>query len=248
MAKTFHLFPAIDLRAGQVVRLMKGDPGKKTHYSSDPVGTAKRWIASGAAWLHVVNLDGAFGETTQRNLSALAGIARTAQPHGVRIQFGGGLRELDQVSAVLEMGVDRAILGTAVIENPDLLKLAIRNWGQERIAVSLDAREEEAYTHGWQKAAKKNMYELAAEYETLGVKWLIYTDISRDGMQTGYNHQRTLRLAKETRLHVIASGGVRAVEDIALARKHGLAGIILGKALYENKINLEEAIHAHQKT
>ena len=246
MNKTFHIFPAIDLRSGQVVRLKEGDPEQQTHYSSQPAVITRQWLEAGASWLHVINLDGAFGANSKSNIEALSDILLTAKKSNVKVQFGGGLRNLEDIAAVMDMGVERAILGTAAIKEPGILRKAMQRWGEERIAVSLDARGDEVQIHGWQESSRLNLFELAAKYESDGLKWLVYTDIARDGMQTGYNQENTRRLARQTSLQVIASGGVRAMEDISTAKSHKLSGIIVGKALYEGSIDLKQAVRDYQ--
>ena len=240
----FIIFPAIDLRQGCVVRLVEGNPQNQTSYSQQPAETARRWLDAGAAWLHVVNLDGAFGADASRNLAALEDILKAAQPYRARVQFGGGLRSLENVEKALGMGVARAVLGTLAVQNAPLLAALLPRWGSERIAASLDARGEEVQVQGWQQGSGRNLYDLAADLKALGLRWLVYTDIARDGRQTGFNHHTSLQLARQSGLAVIASGGVRSSEDIKLARQGGLAGIIIGRALYEGNINLEREFNA----
>lgn len=237
MTTDFIVFPAIDLRQGQVVRLKEGDPSRQTRYSSDPAQVAERWLQAGASWLHVINLDGAFEQPDARNRQALAAILKTAKKYQARVQFGGGLRSLEAVAAAFDLGVDRAILGTLVIEQPDLLPQALVRWGAERIAVSLDAREGQVHARGWQQATGRSALSLAAAFQQAGLRWLIFTDIARDGLQTGLNLAATVELARATGLKVIASGGVASLEDIHNARQAGLAGVITGRALYEAAID-----------
>ena len=238
----FIVFPAIDLRAGQVVRLKEGDPARQTSYSSDPAGIAKRWIDAGAAWLHVVNLDGAFGRSGNANDGALEAIltetARTCS--SARVQVGGGLRTLEAIESVLSQGVARAIVGTLAIEQPELLKEALARWGAERIGVSLDARDGRVQVRGWQRDTSLLAVDSARELARSGLRWLVFTDIARDGLQTGINLRATIELAQSSQLSVIASGGVSSMEDIHRARAAGLAGAIVGRALYEGSIDPAE--------
>jgi phosphoribosylformimino-5-aminoimidazole carboxamide ribotide isomerase len=229
----FTVFPAIDLRQGQVVRLVEGDPLKPTHYSADPAETAERWLKAGATWLHVVNLDGAFGESSLANQEALQKILAAATKYNASIQFGGGLRSLEAVDASLEMGVNRVILGTLAIEQPRWVSDLLARWGPERIAVSLDARQGQVQVRGWQEATPLQAGAVACELRRQGLSWLIFTDITRDGLQTGLNLPATIDLARVSGLQVIASGGVRDWDDIQGARQGGLAGAIVGRALYE---------------
>jgi phosphoribosylformimino-5-aminoimidazole carboxamide ribotide isomerase len=238
----FTIYPAIDLRDGQVVRLQHGDPEKQTTFSSDPIAIAQQWLASGATWLHVVNLDGAFDEKGTANWSVLPHL--TALP--VRIQFGGGIRSLADVERVLHAGVARVILGTAAVENPDLVSQAITRFGPDHIAVGIDARDGRVKTRGWLTDTAVTPIQLGQQMKERGVRTVIYTDISRDGVLTGVNAEATAALAQATGLSVIASGGVASLEDVqrchALAEK-GIGGVIIGRALYDGKVALRQAIN-----
>ena len=236
----FTVFPAIDLRHGKVVRLQEGDPARQTNYDPDPVQAARRWLSMGAKYLHVVNLDGAFGEQSDANREALIAVARIAQEYSAQVQFGGGLRSMDAIDDVLCQGVSRAVLGTVAVEHPELVQAALARWGAVRIAAGLDARAGTVRVHGWQQATGVPVLELAQKLAGLGLRWLIYTDIARDGLQTGLNVQATAELARQTGLSVIASGGVSGWTDIETACQAGLPGVIVGKALYENKFDPEE--------
>ena len=233
----FTIYPAIDLRGGQVVRLKEGDPNRQTSYSPDPAGTARRWIAAGARWLHVVNLDGAFGENGLANQLALRTILDEAVPAGVPVQFGGGLRSLDAIRSALELGVTRIVLGTIIVEQPAMMEEALDRWGCERIAAGLDARGGLIQVRGWQSATPLQAGALAATLKQAGLRWLIFTDIARDGLQTGLNLPATVALARESGLKVIASGGVSRLEDVRQAKEAGLPGVIVGRALYESTID-----------
>jgi phosphoribosylformimino-5-aminoimidazole carboxamide ribotide isomerase len=234
---SFTIFPAIDLRGGQVVRLKEGDPNRQTNYSSDPAGAARRWVAAGARWLHVVNLDGAFGESGGANQAALSAILAVTGPAGVPVQFGGGLRSLEAIQNALEMGVRRVVLGTIIVEQPQIMEAALARWGCERIAAGLDARDGLVQVRGWQSSTALQAGELAASLKQAGLRWLIFTDIARDGLQTGLNLPATLALARQSGLDVIASGGVSRLEDVRQARDAGLSGAIVGRALYESAID-----------
>jgi len=236
--REWRVYPAIDLRRGRVVRLVQGDPGRETKYADDPLGVARRWKEAGAEWLHVVNLDGAFGERGRENLVALERILMT----GLRVQFGGGLRNLESIRRVLDLGVSRVVVGTAAVENPSLVEAALRALGPERIAVAIDAREGKVRTHGWKETTSMTAMELAGQWAARGVRWLIFTDVSRDGMGSGLNLTVTMQLAQATGLHVIASGGVASLEDVRRAYQAGLSGVIIGRALYEGQVALEDAL------
>jgi phosphoribosylformimino-5-aminoimidazole carboxamide ribotide isomerase len=241
---TFTIFPAIDLRNGKVVRLAQGDPGCQTVYGDDPLAQAERWKAEGAEWLHVVNLDGAFGAETSANQAALQRILRL----GLKVQLGGGLRDRDAIRAALESGVSRAVLGTAVVENPALVDWAVETFGPERVAAGIDARDGLVRIKGWVEATSIRAIDLAKELHGRGLEWCIFTDINRDGLQQGVNWAASTRLAAASELRVIASGGAAAEEDVFRARNAGLAGIIIGRALYEGKIQLKTLLdqHAHR--
>jgi phosphoribosylformimino-5-aminoimidazole carboxamide ribotide isomerase len=242
MESSFILFPAIDLRQGQVVRLKEGDPLRQTAYSSNPAETARRWLEAGASWLHVINLDGAFGDSSQANLAALSSIIEQANQFKVPVQFGGGLRDLKAIQTALESGVQRVMIGTLAIENPPLFQSALQQWGPERVAVSLDARNGLVQSRGWKQATEIKAVDAAQSLKAAGLTWLVFTDIARDGLQNGINLEATRALSTASGLNVIASGGVSSAADVLAARKAGLAGIIIGRALYEGSINLKELI------
>jgi phosphoribosylformimino-5-aminoimidazole carboxamide ribotide isomerase len=237
---TFTVFPAIDLRQGQVVRLKMGDPARQTTYASDPSAAARRWLDAGAAWLHVVNLDGAFGESDQMNLTALEGILREASQSGARVQFGGGLRSRETLQRAVDLGVERVILGTAVIEQPALLTWALQTWGPARVAVGLDAQDGIVKVRGWAEGSGVRAVDLAGSLSGLGLEWLIFTDIARDGLGRGLNLEQTREVARTSGLKVVASGGVNSQADLDGARQAGLAGAIVGRAIYEGLLDLDK--------
>lgn len=240
MPSQFTIFPAIDLRNGQVVRLKEGDPDRQTNYASDPAAIAMRWLDAGALWLHVVNLDGAFGETDNANQLALQSILAVASTRNIPVQFGGGLRTLEDTERILDLGVTRAIFGTAAIRNPTLVKDAVQRWGADCIAVSLDSRDGIVQVRGWQESSNQSAVELGLAFFEMGLRWIVFTDIARDGLQTGVNLPATVSLAKETGLQVIASGGVNIISDVNAIRQAGLPGVIIGRALYEGSIQPAE--------
>lgn len=269
------VFPAIDLRKGRCVRLRQGDPDAETVFSEDPAAVARHWADQGAAWLHVVNLDGALGATdAQRtllhrptnilvqspgvdapqtpheqlmaslpvNLRALYAIAAAVS---IPIQFGGGLRTMEDIRLVLELGADRVVLGTAALDNPALVEQALMEWGASRIVVGIDARHGKVATHGWQETSTVEAVELAHRMQAMGVQYIVYTDISRDGMMTGVNAEMTARLGDITGLHVIASGGVAGIADIERLKRfeqYNIEGVITGQAIYTGALDLREAI------
>jgi len=240
--KGFTIYPAIDLRGGKVVRLKQGDPARMTFYSDDPAKTAQHWLGMGARWLHVVNLDGAFGENDVKNHAALESILSVAKESNAQVQFGGGLRSLNTMSHVIHLGVSRVVLGTIAIEQPDMVTDAIGKFSQERIAVGIDARDGFVRVRGWKDKSEVLAMDLALQAQAKGVRTIIFTDISRDGLGSGLNIAATRTLAEKAKLDVIASGGVHTLEDVVAARDADLVGVIVGRAIYDGSIDLKEAI------
>lgn len=238
----FIIYPAIDLRYGKVVRLKQGKGDEQTVYANDPLSVAQGFVEQGAVWLHLVNLNGAFGEATQENEMAIQAIVE-ATHNRVKIQLGGGLRSMEQINTALALGVSRVIVGTAVIENPSLGNELLNIFGAEKIAFGLDALGKDLMIHGWQSSSGKKIYELAHALAEAGAETLVYTNIQKDGMQTGVDWQKAQHLANETALRVIAAGGVNSLEDVLKVRSAGLAGVIIGRALYEGIFTLEEVLH-----
>ena len=238
------IYPAIDLRGGRCVRLVQGDPHAQTVVSDDPVGTAQRWASLGAKWLHVVNLDGAFGDTANsgKNVTALSAILDAVE---VPIQFGGGLRTLGDIEAALSLGISRTIVGTTAITNPSLVQEALTRFGADRIALAIDARDGHVATHGWQQLTDVTALDLALQMKDLGITHVVYTDIARDGTLTGVNATACANLAAESSLAVIASGGVASLEDVHRVKEveaAGVEGLIIGKALYAGQLELSLAL------
>jgi phosphoribosylformimino-5-aminoimidazole carboxamide ribotide isomerase len=236
---SFTIFPAIDLRQGQVVRLRMGELSQKTTYSHDPAQTAQRWLSAGATWLHVVNLDGAFGEADTSNQKALIQIVKVAQAGGAEVQFGGGLRSPAAIQAALELGVSRVVLGTLVVEQPEVWLDALQRWGPERIAAGLDARDGLLRVRGWRQSTAHGAPELARKLKADGLRWLIYTDIARDGLEKGINLPQTAAVAQASGLQVIASGGAGSLQEVERVHKAGLSGLIIGRALYSGAIDAQ---------
>lgn len=231
------IYPSIDIKEGHVVRLKQGDPNQKTVYSDNPIEVAKRWQDLGASWLHIVNLDGALDEDAR-----IWPILEKIAVSGISIQLGGGLRAALDVQQAFDNGVQRAVLGTAAVEHPALVAELIQKHGAERISVALDAKNGKVATHGWQTESEWTAIALGRVMVEKGVRHALYTDISRDGLLGGVNIEATRQLARETGLQVIASGGVRSIEDVKALAGTEVAGIILGKALYEKMIDLAEAL------
>ena len=234
------VFPAIDLKDGQCVRLMQGDPDRSTVYANDPVAVAKHWEAEGAEWLHLVDLDGAFRKGPVNDPIIL----RIARSLSIPVQVGGGIRTLENVDRYLRAGVARVIIGTAALRQPEILEEACGRY-PGRVALGLDARDGNVAIEGWKESTQTDAVTLVLRFKDLELAAVIYTDIYRDGMQTGVNIEATRRLIEKTGAPVIASGGVSTMEDVEkllpLARL-GLLGVITGRAIYEGTINLREAI------
>ncbi len=235
------IFPAIDLRQGRVVRLRQGRADAETVFADDPLQVAGQWEQQGAAWLHVVNLDGAFGQQSP-NLAVVRDIVAAV---GIPVQFGGGLRDLAAVAEALRLGVARVILGTVAVRQPEVVAEAVRRFGAERIVVGIDARDGRVAVHGWTEVSAVEAAELGRRMAGMGVRRAVYTDVSRDGMLTGVNVEATAALARATGLRVIASGGVASLDDIRRLKAvepDGVEGVIIGQALYAGAVGLGEAI------
>lgn len=242
------VYPAIDLRHGQCVRLLRGEASQQTTYSDDPAAVAQQFAAAGAEWLHVVNLDGAFGDPAgaKQNQQALQAIlSRVSIP----VQVGGGIRQASDIDRLLEMGAKRVILGTLAVKTPELLPDLIANYGPEKLVVGIDARDGRVATHGWTDTSAVTAIELAQKMYALGFRHTVYTDISRDGALTGSNLAASQTLGRESGLKVIISGGVAGLKDVSQARQaseadsaSNLGGIIIGRALYEGAIDLADAL------
>ncbi len=234
------IFPAIDLKDGLCVRLMQGDPDRATVYGRDPVAVAKHWEAEGSEWLHLVDLDGAF---TKRPVNDLI-ILKIAQSVSIPVQVGGGIRTLENVDRYLLAGVARVIIGTAALRQPEMIEEACGRY-PGRVALGLDARDGHVAVEGWKESTQTDAVTLVVRFKNLELAAVIYTDIHRDGMQTGVNIEATRRLMEKTGAPVIASGGVSTMEDIERLlplASLGLLGVITGRAIYEGRLNLREAI------
>jgi phosphoribosylformimino-5-aminoimidazole carboxamide ribotide isomerase len=231
------LYPAIDIRGGRCVRLIEGDFDRETTYDSDPSSAARRWVEAGAEWLHVVDLDGAV-EGRPINGRAIAQIRAAVD---VPIQLGGGLRLLTDVEDAFSAGVDRVILGTIALQDPELVISAVARW-DDRIAVALDARDGRLATDGWLGQSDARAVDVAQRLARSQVRHFIYTDIRRDGTLTGPNVQGLNELIEQVDADVIASGGIASLDDIKAVATVGASGAIIGRALYDGRIDLAEAV------
>ncbi|MCD6028100.1 MAG: 1-(5-phosphoribosyl)-5-((5-phosphoribosylamino)methylideneamino)imidazole-4-carboxamide isomerase [Thermomicrobiales bacterium] len=238
-----NLYPAIDIRGGRCVRLIEGDFARETAYDADPTNAARRWVDAGAEWLHVVDLDGAV-EGTPVNRDA---VKRIRAAVAVPMQLGGGLRTLTDLEDLFAAGIDRAILGTVALRDPELVISAVARWG-DRIAVALDARDGKLATDGWLGQTEARAVEVAQKLATAKVRHFIFTDISRDGTLAGPNLESLGELVRAVEAGVIASGGISSLKDIEAAAQSGASGAIIGRALYDGRIDLAEAITATRQT
>ena len=234
------IFPAIDLKAGQVVRLAEGDMDRATIYGDDPAAQARAFAGAGAEWLHVVDLDGAFAGESVNGAAVEAIIA--AFPG--KVQVGGGIRSRAQVDRWLALGVERVIIGTAALKSPDFVRAAARDL-PGRIVVGVDARDGMVATEGWAEVSDVRVQDLARRFEDAGVAALLFTDVGRDGLLKGCNVTATVALAQAVDIPVIASGGVADIGDIHALCRHvadGIVGVITGRALYDGRLDLAQAI------
>jgi phosphoribosylformimino-5-aminoimidazole carboxamide ribotide isomerase len=236
------IFPAIDIRGGKCVRLTEGRFDQETVFADNPVDMAVRWLTEGAQFLHVVDLDGALAGKPV-NVDAISAIVRTVD---IPVQLGGGIRTLDSIEQILAAGVQRVILGSVAVRQPELVKAACQKFG-ERIVVGIDARDGQVAVDGWGITGGIGAEELAQKMAAVGVARIIYTDISRDGTLTGVNVTATAALAQAAGIKVIASGGVSGMADILAvkaAEADGIEGVIVGKAIYTGNLTLQEALSA----
>lgn len=233
------IIPAIDLKNGLCVRLLQGRKDEVTVYSDDPVTTALKWESCGARLLHIVDLDGAF-TGSQMNLESIMKIQKAVK---MLIQVGGGIRDMERIDLLISSGIHRVILGTVAIENPELVKTAARKY-PGRILVGIDAKDTFVAVKGWIEVTHVRAIDLAIKMQELGIAGIVYTDISRDGMLSGPNIEATRNMVEALEIPIIASGGVSSIDDIIkLSEIKKLWGVITGKALYDGKIDLREAIN-----
>ena len=235
------IFPAIDIRGGKCVRLLKGDFAKETVFSDKPEEMAKKWQAQGAEFLHLVDLDGALAGKPQN----LATVKKILTAVDIPVELGGGIRTLESIDEVLKLGVRRVILGSVAVRDPELVKTACAKYGDR-----IDAKDGIVAVDGWGVSGDVEATALAKEMKKAGVKTIIYTDISRDGTLSGVNVEATAKLARESGVAVVASGGVKSIADIEALKpyeKAGIEGVIVGKSIYMGTLDLAEAIEIAAK-
>ena len=238
------IFPAIDIMDGGCVRLFKGDFNQRTNYDASPMEVAKSYAAAGAKWMHIVDLDGAkHGKTEQADL-----IIKVANESGLKVQTGGGLRDLSQIQRLLDGGVERAVIGSLAVTNPQMVKFWINEVGQEKICIALDVNigeDGELYpaTRGWTETGSRTLWDVLDDYMGTGLSTILVTDINKDGVLGGANVDLYKSIiAQYPTLNLITSGGVGTLAHVKALKKLNPYGVIIGKALYENKFTLEEAI------
>ena len=232
-----QILPAIDIKEGQAVRLFKGDFNQKTVVNPDVIGQSKIFAQAGIDFIHVVDLDGALdGRATNRDL-----IAKLKKESGLGVEVGGGIRTLEQIEDYLAVGIDRVIIGSMAVKNPDFVKAALEKFGSDKVVVGIDAKNGMVATEGWLETSNVDYISLAKAMEKIGVTLFVYTDVDRDGTLTGPNFEHYERLVAElTTAKVIASGGIAEQSDLVKLQQIGVAGTIVGKAYYNGNISLEE--------
>ncbi|MGA3304500.1 MAG: 1-(5-phosphoribosyl)-5-[(5-phosphoribosylamino)methylideneamino]imidazole-4-carboxamide isomerase [Stellaceae bacterium] len=232
------LYPAIDLKDGQCVRLLRGDMDKATVFNRDPADQARKFAAAGAQWIHVVDLDGAFAGKP-KNAAAVDAILKAVP--GMKVQLGGGIRDRASIKSWLDKGAARVVLGTAAVKNPELVKAACKEF-PGRVALGIDARQGQVAVEGWAETSSLSALDLARRFADAGASAIVYTDIERDGALEGVNVEATAELARAVKTPVIASGGIASLDDIAALKAKGIPGAILGRALYDGRVDLQSAL------
>lgn len=238
-----QLYPAIDIKDGKCVRLSQGLFDNVKVYSDTPAEMAKLWVAQGATFLHLVDLDGALAGKSVNE----AVIRSIVQAVSIPVQIGGGIRSEDAIRSMLDLGVARVIIGTKAVQNPEFIKEMVEQFGAERIVIGVDAKDGMVAIEGWEKVSSLSALDLCNQMKVYGVKHIVYTDISKDGMLAGPNVAYTQKLTEETGLDIIASGGVSCMEDLGELYRRRIQGAIIGKALYEKRLSLQDAILNYER-
>lgn len=238
-----QLYPAIDMKDGKCVRLRQGAFQEITVYSDHPEKVAAYWQSQGASFLHLVDLDGALaGHSVNEPV-----IRKIAETVSIPIELGGGIRTRESVAGMLSLGVKRVIIGTKAVERPEFLRELVEEFGKDAIVAGIDARDGWVAIQGWEQISKIRALDLGMQMKAFGVEHIVYTDISRDGMLSGPNVEATKKLTEETGLDIIASGGVSCMEDLEQLHREGIRGAIIGKALYEKRIDLRDAVEKFER-
>ncbi|MHC1631113.1 MAG: 1-(5-phosphoribosyl)-5-[(5-phosphoribosylamino)methylideneamino]imidazole-4-carboxamide isomerase [Methanotrichaceae archaeon] len=237
---SFDVIPALDLRGGRCVQLVHGVPGSEVVSLDDPLAQAERWVSEGTNILHIIDLDGAIkGE--RANIGILSQIVETFD---VFIQVGGGIRSRQDVESLLDLGVDRVIMGTAALENPEVVRELASDFGSEKIMVALDIRRGKVTTEGWQRDLEKGAIELGVLFQEKGAGSILFTNIDTEGQERGIDPQLTQDLVKSVNIPVIAAGGVTTINDVIALRDAGAAGAVVGTAIYTGKLDFRAALKA----
>lgn len=231
------------MRGGKCVQLVQGVPGSEIVSLDDPLAVALEWVSKGAKTLHLVDLDGAI-EGERKNAPIIEKIVKNCKEKGVSIQVGGGIRSFEDAASLIELGVSRVILGTAALQNPELVKQLSRNYGSSRVNVALDAKNGKISIKGWTEECAQTPVEMGRKFEELGAGSLLFTNIDTEGLMQGVNPVPTKELVESVSIPVIASGGVSSVADIITLKNTGATGVVVGSALYTGRLTLEEAIEA----
>lgn len=237
----FEVIPAVDMRGGKCVQLVQGVPGSEIISFDDPLAVALDWVVKGAKTLHLVDLDGAI-EGKRKNAPIIEGIVKACKEKGVCIQVGGGIRNFEDVAALLKLGVSRVILGTAALQDPELVRLLAGAFGSASITVALDAKNGKISIKGWTEECMQTPVEMGRKFEELGAGSLLFTNIDTEGLMQGVNPIPTKELVESVSIPVIASGGVSSLQDLRILKETEAAGIVIGSALYTGRFTLEEAI------
>lgn len=237
----FEVIPAVDMRGGKCVQLVQGVPGSEIISLDDPLAVALDWVVKGAKTLHLVDLDGAI-EGKRKNAPIIEGIVKACKEKGVCIQVGGGIRNFEDVAVLLKLGVSRVILGTAALQDPELVKLLASAFGSASITVALDAKNGKISIKGWTEECMQTPVEMGRKFEELGAGSLLFTNIDTEGLMQGVNPIPTRELVESVSIPVIASGGVSSLQDLRILKETGASGVVVGSALYTGRFTLEEAI------
>lgn len=237
----FEVIPAVDMKGGKCVQLVQGVPGSEIISLDDPLEVALDWVKRGAKTLHLVDLDGAI-EGKRKNAKIIEKIVSSCKEKGVNIQVGGGIRSFEDAASLLELGVSRVILGTAALQNPELVTQLAASFGSSHVNVALDAKNGKISIKGWTEESAYTPVEMGRKFEELGAGSLLFTNIDTEGLMQGVNPIPTKELVESVRIPVIASGGVSSLPDLHVLKKTGASGVVVGSALYTGKFTLEEAI------
>lgn len=238
---SFEVIPAVDMKGGKCVQLVQGVPGSEMISLDDPVEVALDWVSQGARTLHLIDLDGAI-EGNRTNAPIIKKIVEKCKPQGIYIQVGGGIRTFEDAAALLDIGIDKVILSTAALKDPELIKRLSDEFGSEHINVALDSKNGKISIEGWTKESEHTAVEMGSQFEEKGAGSILFTNIDSEGLLNGVDPKPTEELVNAVTIPVIASGGVTTLEDIVTLKNTGAAGVVVGSALYKKKFTLTEAI------